>query len=78
MSCQHGNWEPCDECIALASEYQSGFEQGKKDGWEACETCHGIVDGKHQESESLRAQIAELEAENEQLKKEIDKLYGEW
>lgn len=26
--------------------FSGGYEDGKKDGWEACETCHGIVDGK--------------------------------
>ena len=32
-----------DDDIAL---YTGGYEQGKKDGWEACETCHGIIGGK--------------------------------
>jgi len=59
MSCQHGNpIDACDLCDELLAEFRSGIEQGKKDGWEACEACHGIVDGKHTEAESLRKQIA--------------------
>jgi len=59
MSCQHGNpLDACDLCDELLAEFRSGIEQGKKDGWEACEACHGIVDGKHTEAESLRQQLA--------------------
>ena len=58
MSCQHGNHvDDCDLCNELLSEYRTGVEIGKKEGWEACESCHGIVDGKHMEAESLRQQL---------------------
>lgn len=30
----------------LIVEKAQAYELGKTDGWEACETCHGIVDGK--------------------------------
>ena len=59
MSCRHGNHlDACDLCADLLAEFRSGIEQGKREGWEACEACHGIVDGKHTEAESLREQLA--------------------
>jgi hypothetical protein len=74
MSCQHGNpLDTCDLCDELLAEFRCGVEQGKKDGWEACETCHWIVDGKHTEAESLREQLAERENQIAMLRTAIDR-----
>ena len=63
MSCQHGNpINACYECDALLYEFRSGIEQGREEGWGACEACHNIVEGKHMEAESLRQQLAESQA----------------
>jgi hypothetical protein len=31
------------------------YEQGKRDGWEACEAAHGIVDGVHRQLDECQA-----------------------
>ena len=54
------------------------YERGKEDGWKACETCHGIVDGKHLGSVALQAKVAEQRAEIERLKSERDEYNSAW
>jgi hypothetical protein len=36
MSCQHGNWPPCDECDALDEKYEAGCKHAIHDAAEAC------------------------------------------
>ena len=38
------------------------YEVGKKDGWEACEVCHGIVDGKIASTALAQLQQARADA----------------
>ncbi len=61
MSCPHGVWhaEDCETC-QLEDKVSSEYERGKTDGWEACETCHGIVDGKSVVVTELTRQRDEL------------------
>lgn len=30
MSCQHGNWPPCEECDALDARWDDGYKSGAK------------------------------------------------
>lgn len=66
MSCKHGNsdfsFDPCNECAAENAEWNTAHSLGKKDGWEACETCHGIVDGIHPSEAKIQSLTARLEA----------------
>jgi hypothetical protein len=41
---------PHEAILAAEKRVAEAFEKGKADGWEACETCHGIVDGKLSDS----------------------------
>lgn len=45
---------------ALIEQLRSEVGNAKSSGWEDCETCHGIIDGKHVEAERLRAENAAL------------------
>lgn len=31
MSCEHGNWPPCDQCDALDAAYARGVEAGRRE-----------------------------------------------
>lgn len=46
---------PLNDCAKeavrlLITARDSSYERGKEDGWQACESCHGIVDGKRNSS----------------------------
>ena len=71
MGCKHGNWSWCEECRAEDELYTSAYESGKKEGWEACESCHGIVDGIHTRAEKLRTELAAAQAEIETRQDEV-------
>lgn len=55
--------------LAENEELRAEVATARKDGWEACETCHGIVDGKHPSHDELAA----LKAENASLKADAER-----
>ena len=44
---------------------KAAYEAGKKDGWEACETCHGIVDGVMPNKCSTSEMISNTQGEDQ-------------
>ena len=60
MSCEHGNWPPCDECDALDVAWKKGYESAKKEALE--------------EIANWTAGYGLLFAENAKLKELLDRI----
>lgn len=71
MSCEHGNWPPCDECDALDAKWDAGYAAGRAsvDGLLLllleCDAAIVLLGGESP-AQKLREKIAETLTANKQ------------
>jgi predicted RNase H-like nuclease (RuvC/YqgF family) len=67
---RYGGMERGGEIADIIESLQSASASAKKDVWEDCETCHGIVDGKRQRIENLEREVERLRKTTQFLRSE--------